>query len=252
MGRKQISAALASLTDESLRAHGDEEQQVPAMKYDDHRLRASDRLVAPLPALSLDWVSFHSEVVDMSGAASVDDAGSLSGWLRVTLSHQRARRRWAPAVTGATWFAFYGRISTGEYQDATSSRTWQLDSARQAIAGRGHILEEFFYVGCSRRLPWTERPKAAALLTAATSTDHPFNAVVVGEYERALPRQPTRSDHHRAGLLRRPAVVARNERTGRPGKSGAPGADDAARSPVQPGDPASPVPHHDGDDRTSP
>src|SRR2546421_10505650 len=77
----------------SLRAHGDEEQQVPAMKHDDHRLRASDRLVAPLPALSLDWVSFRSEVVDMSGAASVDDAGSLSGWLRVTPSHQRARRR---------------------------------------------------------------------------------------------------------------------------------------------------------------
>jgi hypothetical protein len=134
----------------------------------------------------LDWVSFRSEVVDMSGAASVDDAGSLSGWLRVTPSHQRARRRWVPAVTGATRLAFYGRISTGEYQDATSSRAWQLDSARQAIAGRGRILEEFFDVGCSRRLPWTERPKAAALLTAATSTDRPFNAVVVGEYERAF------------------------------------------------------------------
>jgi site-specific DNA recombinase len=72
------------------------------------------------------------------------------------------------------------------YQDVTSSRAWQLDSARQAIAGRGRILEEFFDVGCSRRLPWTERPKAAALLTAATSTDRPFNAVVVGEYERAF------------------------------------------------------------------
>jgi len=47
-------------------------------------------------------------------------------------------------------------------------------------------VAEFFDVGYSRRLPWADRPEAAALLTAATSTDRPFDAVVVGEYERAF------------------------------------------------------------------
>jgi hypothetical protein len=83
-------------------------------------------------------------------------------------------------------FAFYGRISTSEYQDAGSSRAWQLDSARQTIAGRGRVTAEFFDVGWSRRVPWAERPEAAALLAAATSLEHPFDAVVVGEYERAF------------------------------------------------------------------
>ncbi len=122
----------------------------------------------------------------MGRTPSVDDAGSLSGWLHVTPTRQRIRRRRAPAVVGALRFAFYGRISTGEYQDATSSRAWQLDSARQTIAGVGRIVVEYFDVGCSRRLPWTERPKAAALLAAVTSPDRPFDAVVIGEYERAF------------------------------------------------------------------
>jgi DNA invertase Pin-like site-specific DNA recombinase len=122
----------------------------------------------------------------MSGTASVDDTGSLSGWLHVTAPRQKARRRPTSVVTGAIRFAFYGRISTGEYQDATSSQAWQLDSARQTIAGRGRIVAEFFDVGCSRRLPWTERPHATALLAAAASLDRPFDAVVVGEYERAF------------------------------------------------------------------
>jgi hypothetical protein len=77
-------------------------------------------------------------------------------------------------------------MSTSEYQDAGSSRAWQLDSARQTIAGRGRVMAEFFDDGWSRRVPWAERPEAAALLAAATSLEHPFDAVVVGEYERAF------------------------------------------------------------------
>jgi site-specific DNA recombinase len=134
----------------------------------------------------LDRVSYHGEVVDMRPTASVDDAGSLSGWLRATSARQKPPRRRGPAVAGALRFAFYGRISTGDYQDATSSRAWQLDSGRQVIASRGRIVEEFFDVACSRRLPWTARPQATALLAAATSTTRPFDAVVVGEYERAF------------------------------------------------------------------
>ena len=122
----------------------------------------------------------------MSGTASVAETESLSGWLRVTPPRQKVPRSRAPLVPDALPFAFYGRMSTGEYQDPVSSRAWQLDSARQVIAGRGRIVAEFFDVGCSRRLPWAQRPQAAALLAAATGPDRPFEAVVVGEYERAF------------------------------------------------------------------
>jgi len=40
-------------------------------------------------------------------------------------------------------------------------------------------------VGCSRRLPWIRRPRAAALLAAAAEGWAGFDAIVVGEYERA-------------------------------------------------------------------
>jgi DNA invertase Pin-like site-specific DNA recombinase len=128
----------------------------------------------------------HTEVVDMSPTTGIDDAESLSGWLGVAPTRPKVSRRRAATATATLRFAFYGRISTREYQDATSSRAWQLDSARQAIASRGCIVAEFFDVGCSRRLPWTERPEATALLAAAAGMDHPFDAVLVGEYERAF------------------------------------------------------------------
>jgi DNA invertase Pin-like site-specific DNA recombinase len=89
-------------------------------------------------------------------------------------------------MVGRLRFAFYGRISTREYQDADSSQAWQLDSATQTIAGRGQIIATYFDIGCSRRLPWTQRPRAAALLAAITSPTRAIDAVVVGEYERAF------------------------------------------------------------------
>src|SRR5262245_49198895 len=110
----------------------------------------------------------------MGSTASSQEAGSLSGWQGVAPARQKSPRRRVPAVVGTLRLALYGRVSTGEYQDATSSRVWQLDSARQTIAGRGRIVAGFFDVGCSRRLPWTQRPEAAALLSAAMSTQRPF------------------------------------------------------------------------------
>ncbi|BCJ46113.1 hypothetical protein GCM10010168_50620 [Actinoplanes ianthinogenes] len=83
-------------------------------------------------------------------------------------------------------FAFYGRISTAEYQDAVSSRAWQLEAAGRVLAGRGRIVMEFFDAGASRSLPWVRRPQAAALLGAAGQPDRGFDAVVVGEFERAF------------------------------------------------------------------
>ncbi len=48
------------------------------------------------------------------------------------------------------------------------------------------MVVEFFDEGCSRRLPWSSRPEAAALLAELSSPDRRFDAVVVEEYERAF------------------------------------------------------------------
>jgi DNA invertase Pin-like site-specific DNA recombinase len=63
---------------------------------------------------------------------------------------------------------------------------WQVDAARRVIAGHGQIVAEFFDVGTSRSLPWARRPQAAALLSAAKDPGRGFDAVVVGEFERAF------------------------------------------------------------------
>ena len=54
------------------------------------------------------------------------------------------------------------------------------------VAGRGVVVAEYFDVGCFRRLHWAQRPKAAALLDALADPGRGFDAIVVGEYERAF------------------------------------------------------------------
>ena len=44
-------------------------------------------------------------------------------------------------------FAFYGRVSTKDPQDPTSSRNWQLARSRQVIAPDGEVVAEFFDIG---------------------------------------------------------------------------------------------------------
>jgi DNA invertase Pin-like site-specific DNA recombinase len=77
-------------------------------------------------------------------------------------------------------------MSTKDYQDRVTSMRWQREMAEAAIAGRGVIVAEFFDEGCSRRQPWDDRPSAAALLASVQSRAREFDAVVVGEYERAF------------------------------------------------------------------
>jgi DNA invertase Pin-like site-specific DNA recombinase len=48
------------------------------------------------------------------------------------------------------------------------------------------VVSEFFDSGYSRRLRWTDRPEAAALLDAVADPDRGFDAIVVGEFERAF------------------------------------------------------------------
>ncbi|GAC1602031.1 MAG: recombinase family protein [Acidimicrobiales bacterium] len=84
-------------------------------------------------------------------------------------------------------FAFYGRVSTEDQQDPASSRNWQLARSRQTIEPvDGVIVEEFFDIGQSRSLPWKRRPEAARLLATFSSSARTFDAVVVGEPQRAF------------------------------------------------------------------
>ncbi|WP_435110353.1 recombinase family protein [Nocardiopsis synnemataformans] len=99
---------------------------------------------------------------------------------------RKGRRRRRSEHPHGLRFAFYGRTSTTRFQDQQSSRGWQREAAEAVIADHGAIVAEFFDAGCSRQVPWHQRPKASALLAAANSSERPFNAIVVGEYERAF------------------------------------------------------------------
>ena len=84
-------------------------------------------------------------------------------------------------------FAFYGRVSTEDNQDPEASRNWQKSRALTLIepAGGG-IVAEFFDIGMSRSLPWKRRPRANDLLAALTNPNRGFDAVVIGEPQRAF------------------------------------------------------------------
>ncbi|OJF10745.1 recombinase family protein [Couchioplanes caeruleus] len=84
-------------------------------------------------------------------------------------------------------FAFYGRVSTEDQQDPQASKAWQLSRARSLIepAGGG-IVAEFFDIGLSRSLPWKRRPEALRLLDTIKSPSRDFDAVVIGEPQRAF------------------------------------------------------------------
>ena len=83
-------------------------------------------------------------------------------------------------------FAFLGRVSTEDQQDPETSRNWQLARARALTERHGEIVAEFFDVGQSRSIPWKRRPKACELLELLKQPDRGFDAVVIGEPQRAF------------------------------------------------------------------
>jgi site-specific DNA recombinase len=114
-----------------------------------------------------------------AGQGAGDD--TLVAWAELS-----GKRRIAEPRKGGLRFAFYGRVSTEDHQDPVTARTRQRDQAAALVSGRGRIVTEFFDVGQSRVLPWARRPQAAALLAAMADPDRGFDAIVVGEYERAF------------------------------------------------------------------
>jgi DNA invertase Pin-like site-specific DNA recombinase len=113
----------------------------------------------------------------------------FTAWVNQSPVHDRARGRPPRRPQCLLRFAFYGRISTSGYQDPASSRQWQHDNATRLITRHGSIVAEFFDTGYSRSLPWHQRPAAAMLLHDASLPDRGFDAVVIGEYERAFAGQ---------------------------------------------------------------
>ena len=81
----------------------------------------------------------------LSGVA----AGGLAAWAERT-----GRRRAAQPENGGLRFAFYGRVSTEDYQDPVTSRARQYDQAGALVVGHGQIVAEFFDIGQSRTLAW--------------------------------------------------------------------------------------------------
>ena len=121
----------------------------------------------------------------MDALFEIDDRDVLQSWIAARGPRRRVAEPPDVVVPGVR-FAFYGRTSTAEFQDPVTSRAWQREVAAALVAGHGTIMAEFFDVGCSRRVSWERRPEAAALLKQAQGVDRYFDAVVVGEFERAF------------------------------------------------------------------
>jgi DNA invertase Pin-like site-specific DNA recombinase len=83
-------------------------------------------------------------------------------------------------------FAFYGRVSTEDWQDPESSRARQREQAEALVRGHGQVVTEFFDEGESRTVAWGRRPEAARLLAQLADPGRGWDAIVVGEYERAF------------------------------------------------------------------
>jgi len=95
-------------------------------------------------------------------------AGQAAGGDMLALwAEATGRRRAAGPGLGGLRSAFYGRVSTEDWQDPVTSRARQREQAAVLVAGHGTVVAEFFDAGESRTLPWARRPQA-------------------GEYERAF------------------------------------------------------------------
>ena len=103
-------------------------------------------------------------------------------------------------------------------------------------AGHGVIVAEFFDSGESRALPWARRPQAAALVAQLADPDRGWDAIVIGEYERAFYGSQYAS---MAPLFEHYGIQLWMPEVGGPGRlarRGSRGDDAGARAVVQAGD----------------
>jgi site-specific DNA recombinase len=87
-------------------------------------------------------------------AAGTSCGGSGSGGDVLVSWAEKLSGRAGKRARGVLRFAFYGRVSTEDWQDPVTSRARQLQQAMMLVAGVGVIVAEFFDTGESRTLPW--------------------------------------------------------------------------------------------------
>ncbi len=119
-------------------------------------------------------------MADRSPDRSGTGGDVLSSWAE-KLSGRAGKR-----ARGLLRFVFYGRVSTEDWQDPVTSRARQREQAEALVRGHGQILAELFDVGESRTVAWARRRQAAALVAQLTDPDRGWDAIVIGEYERAF------------------------------------------------------------------
>ncbi|HUC21331.1 MAG TPA: recombinase family protein [Streptosporangiaceae bacterium] len=111
--------------------------------------------------------------------------GGLLGWAERS-AHRRACIVAEGPVPGRLRFVFYGRVSTEDWQDPAMSRVRQREQAGAVVRGHGQIVAEFFDIGLTRKLAWACRPQSAALVAHLADPHRGWDAIVIGEYERAF------------------------------------------------------------------
>ena len=112
--------------------------------------------------------------------------GGLVGWAERSALRRAGSLTTGGSVPGRLRFVFYGRVSTEDWQDPVTSRARQREQAEALVRGHGVIVAELFDVGESRTVAWARRPLAAALVAQLADPDRGWDAIVIGEYERAF------------------------------------------------------------------
>ena len=78
-------------------------------------------------------------------------------------------------------------VSTEDRQSPEDSIAWQRSIAAALIDPQGgRIVADYLDVGVSRSLPWSRRPEATRLLADCARMDRGFDAIVIGEPQRAF------------------------------------------------------------------
>ena len=122
----------------------------------------------------------------MAAPFAPDPEPGRGGGALVSWAERTARWDRRPAGRGMVRFVFYGRVSTEDWQDPVTSRARQREQAEALVRGHGQIVADFFDVGQTRKLAWACRPQSATLVAQLADPDRGWDAIVIGEYERAF------------------------------------------------------------------
>ena len=116
----------------------------------------------------------------LGGGVRREASPAEGGFGLVAWAEQSGRRRSNGQVPGGLRFAFYGRVSTEDWQDPVTSRVRQREQAGALVRGHGQVVGEFFDVGESRTVAWGRRPEAAKLVAQLADPSRGWDAIVAG------------------------------------------------------------------------